>query len=506
MSKQTTRRRLLASVGGLAGLALGGTAGAVPARAAASSADELPLRWNRQYGSNTYNSAVSMLERDDQYVVLGTTGPEPTQTSGWLYGVDATTGAGQWQTTVENTDLDRQPQFQTLVDAPDGDGFALLGARLTEGVASLVRTGPEGSASWWEEYGVETDGDASGTFLSASLVPAEDGYFVCGSQLAGTSISAVVVSVGLDGSERSRTVLFQDERSNLLDAVPDGEGGLIAAGQLQERTTGTDRPQARAVVVRLNPDLSVAWEREFTAPGDGDPFQTNLLRAVTETADGYAAVGTAAPEGGSSAQGWVLLLDGEANERASRLFDPQPVTSLTDVVEASDGLTVVGQLAESSTSTAVTGWVAELGPDGEGRWSKTLGPAATNNLVDGVATSDEGVALVGTVQAESSDADPRTQGWLVKLGGEPAPSVTSTPSDSTATPEPTATRTPEPTATPTPEPTVTPTPTATPAEMATETPDDGTTSGSGPGFGVVGTVTALGAGALYRHLTADDEA
>jgi PGF-CTERM protein len=42
--------------------------------------------------------------------------------------------------------------------------------------------------------------------------------------------------------------------------------------------------------------------------------------------------------------------------------------------------------------------------------------------------------------------------------------------------------------------------------MATETPDDGTTSGSGPGFGVVGTVTALGAGALYRHLTADDEA
>lgn len=503
MSKQITRRRLLASAGGLAGLALGGTAGAVPAHAAASSADELPVRWSRTYAPNRINGAVSALERDGQYVVLGTTGDESTRTSGWLYGVDATSGAGQWQTTVENSDLDRQPRFQAHVEAPDGDGFALLGARLTEGVASLVRTGPKGEISWWEEYGVE--GEEDSTFLSAALVPAEDGYFVCGSRLAGTSISAVVVSVGPDGSERSRTVLFQDERSNLLDAVSDGEGGLIAVGQLQERTTSTtDRPQARAVAVRLNPDLSVAWEREFTAPSDGDPFQTNLLRAVTETSDGYAAVGTAAPEGGSSAQGWVLLLDDEAGERASRLFDPQPVTSLTGVTEASDGLTVVGQLAESATGTATTGWVAELGPDGAGRWNRSVGPAATNSLVDVLATSDDGVAAVGTVQAESRDASPRTQGWLVKLGGEPAPSVTSTASDATDTPETTPTDTPEPTPTDTPTPTATPTMATTPTRMVTETPDDGTTSGSGPGFGAVGAVTALGAGALFRRLAGDE--
>jgi hypothetical protein len=503
MSKQITRRRLLASAGGLAGLALGATAGAVPA--AAASADELPLRWNRTYAPNRINGAVSAIERDGQYVVLGTTGQEATQTSGWLYGVDAASGAGQWQTTVENSEIDRQPRFQTHVDAPDGDGFTLLGARFTEGVASLVRTGPEGSVSWWEEYGVETDGGESGTFLSSSLVATEEGYFVCGSRLAGTSISAVVVSAGLDGSERSRTVLFQDERSNLLDAVPDGEGGLIVVGQLQERTTSaTDRPQTRAVVARLNPDLSVAWDREFTAPGE-DPFQTNLLRGLTATSDGYAAVGTAAPAGGQSAQGWVLLLDAEGSERASRLFDPSPITTLTGVVEAADGLTVVGQLAESATSAATTGWVAELAPDGTGRWNRSLAPASTNNLVEVIATSDDGVALVGTVQAESQDADPRSQGWLVKLGGEPAPSVTSTASGDTDTPESTPTDTPEPTPTDTPEPTATPTPITTPTRMVTETPEDGTTSGSGPGFGAVGAVTALGAGALYRHLADDGE-
>ncbi|MEF8851283.1 MAG: PGF-CTERM sorting domain-containing protein [Haloarculaceae archaeon] len=503
MANETTRRRLLASVGGVAGVALGGTAGAAPVRASPSaSADELPVRWNRTYAPNRINGAVGALEHDGQYVALGTTGEEGTETTGWLFAVDGTSGAGQWQTSVENTDVDAQPQFQQLVEAPDGDGFALLGARLNEGVASLVRTGPNGEAVWWEEYEVETDGEASGTFLSSSLVPTDDGYFVGGARLAGSSVSAVVLDVAVDGTERSRTRLFGNERSNLLDATPDGEGGLVGVGQLQTRSTSaSDRPRVRAVAVGLDAGLSVAWTREFTASRDGAPFQTNLPQAVTGTAEGYAVAGSVAPEGGESSRGWVLLLDGDGTERTSRLFAPQPVTSLTGVVEASDGLTVVGQLAESVTSTSTTGWVAELDDGAQGRWSKSFDAAAVNNPVDVFATSDDGVALVGTTQAGSRDADPRSRGWLVKLGGDPAPSVTD--SEGTDTPEPTPTPTTEQTSTDAPG--STPAPTTTPARMATDTPDDDTTTGSGPGFGVVGTLTALGAGALYRRLVDDGE-
>jgi hypothetical protein len=145
---------------------------------------------------------------------------------------------------------------------------------------------------------------------------------------------------------------------------------------------------------------------------------------------------------------------------------------------------------------AVTGWVAELDENGEGRWSKEFSRAAVNNLTDVVATSDDGVAAVGTVQAESRDADPRTQGWIVKLGGEPAPSVTSTPDGDTSTPTPTPTDTPEPTVTRTPTPMTTPTRTPPATETATDT-----TSGSGPGFGVVGTLATLGIGALSRRIS-----
>jgi len=509
MSKQLTRRRLLASVGGIAGLALGGTAGASPGLADRSTADELPLRWNRTYAPNRYNQTVSLLERDDQYVVLGATGGQPTQLSGWLFGVDATTGEGQWQTPLENPDLDGQPSFRQFDETPDGDGLVVTGTRSSSGSVSLVRAGPKGEVDWWETFGA---GAESGSVLLPSLAVVEDGYLVGANRLVDQAIDAVVVEVAPDGSERSRTALFEDEQSTLLDAIPDGEGGLVGVGQLQERTTSTaDQPTARGVVFRLNGDLSVQWRREFTAPTDGDPFQTNRLNAVTRTADGYAVVGAALPQDASSVSGWILRLDESGSERASQLVEPQPVTSLTNVVETSDGLTVTGQVAESLTAQSASGLVAELGSDGGNRWSKILGPAATNNLRDVVATSDDGIAVVGIAQATSQDANPVTQSWLVKLGGEPAPSVTTTTTSrngSTATPSPTPTPTPEPTPTPSPTPTVTPT--ATPTDVATDTPTDtGTTTGNGPGFGALGTLTALGSSALYRRVAdgndGDDE-
>ena len=506
MSNQLTRRRLLASVGGLAGLALGGTAGAVPSRV--ESVDELPVRWNRTYAPNSVNNAVRALERDGQYVAFGATGSQAGETTGWLFGIDATTGEGQWQTRVENPEFDSQPSFQIpqttrLAEAPDGEGFAILGVRLVEGSVSLVRTGPEGTVDWWESFSAEADEGSDAALIPTSLVTVDDGYVLGGYTDAGGTASAVVLRVGPDGTEQSRTRLFEDERSAMLDATPDGEGGVVAAGQLQEATTASqDQPQVRVVLFRLDADLSVQWNREFTPEADGTTFQTTRPRAITSTADGYAVVGTAAPEEGTGVSGWFLRTDESGAGQVNRLVEPAESTSLTGVVDASDGLTVAGQVAESSGAQSAAGWVAELDKDGAGRWSKEFSRASLNNFTDLLATSDDGIAAVGTVQAGSQDADPLSQAWVVKLGGEPAPSVTSTPGEDTPTPMTTPTDTPEPTPTRTPAPTPTPTPMTTPTQTptATGTPTD-TTSGSGPGFGVVGTLAALGVGALSRRLS-----
>ncbi|WP_436910855.1 endo-1,4-beta-xylanase [Halosimplex marinum] len=96
----------------------------------------------------------------------------------------------------------------------------------------------------------------------------------------------------------------------------------------------------------------------------------------------------------------------------------------------------------------------------------------------------------------------------------PTETPTATPTDTpTATPTdtPTATPTDTPTATPTDTPTDAATPTATPTETATDAPaaegdaGTGTTSGSGPGLGIVSTVATLGGLASVAKYLAGDE-
>ncbi|WP_049930562.1 endo-1,4-beta-xylanase [Halosimplex carlsbadense] len=101
----------------------------------------------------------------------------------------------------------------------------------------------------------------------------------------------------------------------------------------------------------------------------------------------------------------------------------------------------------------------------------------------------------------------------------PTPTATDTP---TATPTPTATDAPTPTPTETDAPTPTPTPTASPTVTATDTPTESapspmttaapaeeddpapTTTGSGPGLGIVSTVATLGGFASLAKYLADD--
>ena len=121
--------------------------------------------------------------------------------------------------------------------------------------------------------------------------------------------------------------------------------------------------------------------------------------------------------------------------------------------------------------------------------TQSVGDSARGTAV--TPADDGGLYALGTTTS-TSGTESVDSAAVVKLGGE-------TQATPTATPEPT------------PTPTEEPTPTATPpgTEGGTTGPTgaagDGTatTSGNGPGFGVVGTLATLGAGALVRRLWDD---
>ncbi len=494
-----------------AGVALGGTAGASRrdgADGSDSGADELPLRWNRTYSDATYNAATSVVEDGDRYVVLGQSGGQASGIPGWLFGTDATSGEGEWMATVESEDR-RPPQFQTHLPAVDGEGYALVGFHVQSGTGSLVRTGPGGEIQWWETYEVDTDGESDGRLLARDAIATGDGYLVAGASVRNRSASGLVLRVGADGEERSRTRLFTDRQSEILRVVPDGDG-YVGTAVVQSSSGGG--ASVRSVLFRADADDEVQWREEFTAPADGDALAQNQLVDLVADGDGYVAAGYAADSGFETVDGWVLSVDGSGEGRATRRLSPRPVTLFTALATTDGGIVVAGQGSESATSQAAVGVVGELDEGLDGNWSRTVSVGAVNNVRDLIATGDGGVALAGVTQYQSRSADPRSEAWLVKLGGEDAPRVTATGPETdtpsaTATASPTATATP--TATPSPTPTAmpSPTPTATPEPAddgaSSGTDPTGTTSGDGPGFGVGAALAALSGTALYERYCDD---
>jgi len=511
MTSGLSRRRLLTGAGVLAsGVALGGVAGASRGDGVddADAAEELPLRWNRTYSDAAYNGAASVVEADGQYVVLGQSGAQARGIPGWLFGIDATSGEGEWMATVASDDR-QAPTFQTHVPADDGDGYALVGVRAQSGTSSLVRTDAEGAIQWWETYEGEADGDASANVLARDGIATGDGYLIAGARSGeqGTDPRGVVVRTGPDGGERSRTRLFPDQQSEILSVVPDGDGYVGAAAV---RSSSGDGPTVRAVLFRADADDQVEWREAFTAPTDGDPLGQNQLVDLAPDGDGYVATGYAASNSFETVDGWVLSVDGSGQRRATRRLSPRPVTLFTAVTTTTDGVVVAGQGSESVGSQTAVGVVGELGDGLDGNWSKQVSVGPINNVRDVIATDDGGVALAGITQYQSQNATPRSEAWLVKLGGEDAPRVTATApgtdDSSTATPSPTPTQSPSPAPTVTPSPT--PTATATPVPTDDATPagtDPGeTTASGGPGFGVGAALAALGGTALYQRARDED--
>jgi hypothetical protein len=494
-----SRRRLLASAGALAA----GSVLPIGAARRASQSERPPVRWHRLYGDAQQNLATSVVERGDEYVVVGQRG-DATQSEGWLFGIDATTGAGQWQTPLSNPEISGRVQFIDLVPAVDGDGFVLLGGGIATQTQSLVRTGPEGEIRWWETY--ESDGE--GAIVLQSLEPTDDGYVCGGFRTGGETRDAVVLTVGPGGSERSRQRLFPDQNATISSLLPVGGDEYVGAGVLQDppEDGSSEVPPIRTNVFRVTGDGAIQWQRDVVAPAEGTPRRSAFTDFVA-TSEGYAGAGIVVDEGSTVPKGWIHVTDTEGTAVASERFAPQQITQFTGLTATDGSLTVVGQLREGPASSSSGGWIGEVTTGGGLEWSRTATLSELNNFQSVLATGDGGTLAAGFTGRITSNQTVELEALLAKLGGEPAPGVATTPTPE-PTPTPTATPSETPTPTPTSTPTETPDPTATPTSAATPTPSETATltpteesetaSGTGPGFGAGAALAGIG-GLLWRR-------
>ncbi|WP_415379063.1 hypothetical protein [Halosimplex sp. TS25] len=507
MDSDLTRRRLLASAGlavsaGAASVA--GATGTDRLEAPSSRAANQPeVRWNRSYGPRSYNSATSVLETDDgDLVALGSVQESQYGSgAGWLFSVDRASGEGRWSHFMERG----EESFAATAIAEADDGFVLLGGGLQGEQIALRKVTADGERSWRQTYGPSIDGETP-RMAGFELQAVDDGYLVGGYVLQQTetttaeSATAFALKVDAEGTEQWRHRFFEDHLSGLQSIVVDGDG-YVASGVIQNPPESDgDRPTVKTVLFRFDESGSIDWRTQITEGTEGEPNQSNQVVDHAATAEGYLLVGLTGSSFETSA--WVVATDESGSVRTSRTVDPEESDQrLTLGSVAGDGDTayVTGSLVNRASQES-SAWLGEFSESTELNWSVEPARKQTNAFQDVVVTSDGGIAVVGRALTDEENADTPGEAWLVKLGGEPAPTQAPT-TDSEDTPTPSPTPTASPTPTPTAEPTATPTEMATATATATPVPEDDqteTTSGGGPGFGVGTALAALGGGALAR--------
>jgi len=499
---ELTRRELLA----VSGLALSvGTAPAVErvkAGRRGGTRDPLSFRWAETYDVNRADEGTDVAANGDgTYTVAGatSTGTEDA-TNPWLFTVDGR-GDGVWQRPYE---FDAPATSSSLAPTADG-GYVLCGTvadvEAETNDALLIRTDDEGTSLWRRTY--EPPGD---TVQPVSVVPAPDGgHAVAGFEAGNRTATGWSFGVDADGERRWNRELDEYQYTVPLGLAATDEGYLVF-GAARDGAVDADKP-VEAWTATLGSNGETRWSNRYAHDDDEATNASNSLVDVARTDEGYVLVGSTAGELTSTDQrGLVVSVGADGTERGTRQVDPPDdwTGAFHSVVPRGDGHVCVGQTTPAPTNTVQSAWLVGLDTDLAPAWTTTRSFDDPSLTYGAAPTADGGLLTVGAAVVNTSDG--ATDAFAAKFGGDPVETATATPTPTeTPTESPMPTPTPTPTGTPTlaPAETSTPAPTGTPTLAPTGTPTlapTGTASEDSPGFGVAGTLAAVGASVALARL------
>ncbi|MFB6140613.1 MAG: hypothetical protein ABEJ26_09290 [Halosimplex sp.] len=438
MERDPSRRRFLAGccVAGAGAIAAGGLAGEASAEGV-EQGDTPATRWERTYEAGASATAESVAPAGDGgFVAVGTVEYADGETVSdiWLYKVDAG-GTLVWERTFSERAVTAGFDVE-----PADDGFVVAGhTREEDGDAQsalALRVDGEGKEQWrnaFDAYLGTTDTvravavDATGRSLFAGWTSRFD--------------DAWAARLTDEGEVDWKDRYGPGQHNRFHGVVAASDGGYILVGESDD-TDGDTTGWA----VKLVDDGTQQFSHRYKKRSDSgtnkyDDF--NVFYDVSETRNGFVAVGANAfdPKA-NDRRGWALEFNINGGKIWDERYGADSYTALHSVTEGYLEYFVVGETATDADGTDARGYAANLGIEGQTRWTGTWGEGSSSFSAFHL-TDAEGMVCVGDT-AESAGAD--TTGWGVKIGGEDV--ATATPS-----PTPTATRS------PTPSPTVSPTPT-----------------------------------------------
>lgn len=464
MEREPSRRRFLTGccVAGAGALAAGGLVGGAAAQGAAR-ADPPETRWDRTYeqGTSAEANAVVPANDDDGFVAVGTAEPGDSDVERelWLYKISAA-GQLEWERTFSAEAV--TAGFDIVAAS---DGYMIAGHTRAQNAdaqdAIALRVADDGSETWRRTFNANPN-----TTDTMRAVDVDDqGRFVFAGWTSRFKDAWVARLSGPESIDWAHTY-GPGEHNKYHGIVVAEDGGYVVVGETDDNDDDTT-----GWAVKLVEDGTQQFSQQFKKRSDSgtNPYDDfNVFYDVTQTRNGFVAVGANAFDPKTNDQnGWALEFNVNGGKLWDKRYSEDNYTVLRSVTDGTLEYFVVGETATTGDGQDARGFVANLGIEGQISWKGTWG-AGSSGFSSLEMTAEEGMICLGR---QGDSAGGATDGWGVKIGGEPVPTAEPTP---TPTPTPSAGES---------TPTFTPTPTD--SEGGTAAAGDGTDESDGTGGSAV---------------------
>jgi hypothetical protein len=182
------------------------------------------------------------------------------------------------------------------------------------------------------------------------------------------------------------------------------DGGYVLPG----RTSAMAPSDNSCWIIKTDASGIVVWETYFQE-NYGD------FRSVLQLPDSsYLVVGSGAPGGSGTFNGWLLKLNSHGDSLWSRYYGGLGPDYFTSARQAADGGFVIGGYTETTGAGVSDYWIVKTDSVGNMQWSNTFGGSLIEQCHAILATNDGGYVLGGYTESFGAGI---YDWWLVKTDG-----------------------------------------------------------------------------------------
>ncbi|MEO0140675.1 MAG: hypothetical protein ABIM88_03905 [candidate division WOR-3 bacterium] len=247
----------------------------------------------------------------------------------------------------------------------------------------VLKLNPDGSIAWAKAFG-GSDYECAYSIIQSL----EGGYAVTGrtSSFGAGGSDILVLKLNPDGSLAWAKTFGGSSEDAAYAMLQSSDGGYLVVGYTQ--SFGVE--YVDILVLKLNPDGSLAWARTFGG-NLGDYAQS-----VIQTQDGgYAVAGYTASFGAGSSDVLVLKLNSDGSLAWARTFGGTGPDGALSLTQASDGGYILAGYTYSFGAGSWDFLVLKMNPNGSLAWAKTFGGADYEYANFVTQASDGGYILAG---------------------------------------------------------------------------------------------------------------